>query len=66
MHTNDSKVPHGSRVDRHEHIGKGKIGLEAFRRILNHRAARGAGVYSGDADRLSRATINEMWLRCGD
>ena len=36
IHTNDSKMPHGSRVDRHEHIGKGKIGLEAFRRILNH------------------------------
>ena len=26
----------GSRVDRHEHIGKGQIGLEAFRRILTH------------------------------
>ncbi|MBI1749724.1 MAG: deoxyribonuclease IV [Acidobacteria bacterium] len=36
IHCNDSKTPLGSRVDRHEHIGKGKIGLEAFRRILNH------------------------------
>jgi deoxyribonuclease IV len=36
IHVNDSKTPLGSRVDRHEHIGKGKIGLEAFRRILNH------------------------------
>jgi deoxyribonuclease-4 len=36
MHVNDSKAPLGSRVDRHEHIGKGKIGLEAFGRILNH------------------------------
>jgi len=36
LHVNDSKTPLGSRVDRHEHIGKGKIGLEAFRRILNH------------------------------
>jgi len=36
IHTNDSKVPHGARVDRHEHIGKGKIGLDAFRRIVNH------------------------------
>ncbi|HUO36308.1 MAG TPA: deoxyribonuclease IV [Candidatus Acidoferrum sp.] len=36
VHTNDSKTPLGSRVDRHEHIGKGKIGLEGFRRILNH------------------------------
>jgi deoxyribonuclease-4 len=36
VHANDSKTPLGSRVDRHEHIGRGKIGLEAFRRILNH------------------------------
>ncbi len=36
IHMNDSKTHHGSRVDRHEHIGKGKIGLEAFGRILNH------------------------------
>jgi deoxyribonuclease-4 len=36
VHTNDSKTHHGSRVDRHDHIGKGKIGLEAFGRILNH------------------------------
>jgi sugar phosphate isomerase/epimerase len=36
IHANDSKTNHGSRVDRHEHIGKGKIGLDAFARILNH------------------------------
>ncbi len=36
VHLNDSKSPLGSRVDRHEHIGKGKIGLKAFRAILNH------------------------------
>ena len=36
LHVNDSKTPLGSRLDRHEHIGRGKIGLEAFRRILNH------------------------------
>jgi deoxyribonuclease IV len=41
IHTNDSKVGHGARVDRHEHIGKGKIGLEAFRRILNHNLLAG-------------------------
>jgi deoxyribonuclease IV len=35
FHLNDSKKPFGSRVDRHEHIGKGFIGLEAFRRVLN-------------------------------
>ncbi|HMJ88270.1 MAG TPA: deoxyribonuclease IV [Candidatus Acidoferrum sp.] len=34
FHLNDSKTDLGSRVDRHEHIGKGKIGLEAFRHIV--------------------------------
>jgi apurinic endonuclease APN1 len=36
LHVNDSKTPFASRVDRHEHIGRGHIGLEAFRRLLNH------------------------------
>lgn len=35
FHLNDSKKPCQSRVDRHEHIGKGCIGLEPFRRLLN-------------------------------
>jgi deoxyribonuclease-4 len=35
FHLNDSKTEFNSRVDRHEHIGKGKIGLEAFRYIVN-------------------------------
>ena len=34
IHLNDSKAARGSRVDRHEHIGKGKIGLDAFRFIM--------------------------------
>lgn len=35
FHGNDSKKPCGSRVDRHEHIGDGCLGLEPFRRLLN-------------------------------
>jgi len=35
MHLNDAKSTLGSRVDRHESIGKGNIGLEAFRLIMN-------------------------------
>jgi len=35
FHINDSKRPLGSRVDRHEHIGKGEIGLAGFRLLLN-------------------------------
>jgi len=36
IHANDSKIPLGGRVDRHENIGEGKIGAEAFARILTH------------------------------
>lgn len=36
VHANDSKASLGSRLDRHQHIGKGYIGLEGFRRILSH------------------------------
>jgi deoxyribonuclease-4 len=40
IHLNDSKSACGSRVDRHEHIGKGKIGLPAFRFIMRDRRFR--------------------------
>jgi deoxyribonuclease-4 len=41
FHLNDSKKPLGSRVDRHEHIGEGQIGLDAFRFLLNDERFRG-------------------------
>lgn len=34
-HCNDAKAERGSKLDRHEHIGQGKIGVELFRRLLN-------------------------------
>ena len=34
IHVNDSKKPRGSRVDRHEHIGKGAIGRRGFRNLM--------------------------------
>jgi deoxyribonuclease IV len=36
IHLNDSKTEFGSRVDRHWHIGEGKIGKEGMREIVNH------------------------------
>ena len=38
LHLNDSKKDLGSRVDRHEHIGKGTIGLDGFRPIVRDEA----------------------------
>jgi len=35
-HCNDAKAQRGSKLDRHQHIGRGVIGLEPFRRLLNH------------------------------
>ena len=34
-HCNDAKAVRGSKLDRHEHIGQGNIGVEPFRRLLN-------------------------------
>ena len=34
-HCNDAKAERGSKLDRHQHIGEGKIGLEPFRRLLH-------------------------------
>ena len=40
LHLNDSKNPFASHKDRHECLGKGSLGLETFRAIVNHPALR--------------------------
>jgi deoxyribonuclease IV len=41
IHANDSKGGLGSKMDRHMNIGEGQIGMEGFRRILNHPKLKG-------------------------
>ena len=41
-HCNDAKAERGSRLDRHEHIGRGKLGLPVFRALLNDRRLKQA------------------------
>jgi|SRR5579875_628985 len=68
VHVNDSKTPLGSRVDRHEHIGKGKIGREAFRRILNHPLLAGrAFILETPIDRAGddRRNVSTLWRLAG-
>lgn len=36
IHANDTRVPRGGRLDRHWHIGQGRIGLLGFRHLVNH------------------------------
>jgi len=65
-HCNDAKAARGSKLDRHQHIGQGTIGLEPFRRLLNHpRLARAAFIAEtpidepGD-DRKNVATLKKL------
>ena len=41
LHLNDSKNPFASHKDRHEKLGQGSLGLETFRKIVNHPLLRG-------------------------
>lgn len=62
IHLNDSQKGLGSRVDRHEHIGKGEIGLDAFRMIMNDPRLIGIPKIletpKGDSDEMDEANLN--------
>lgn len=61
FHVNDSKKDRGSRRDRHDHIGKGTIGLDAFRRLLNDpRFARLPMILETPKTEWKRATAVEV------
>lgn len=45
IHLNDDKNPFGSHKDRHEKIGEGSIGIEAFEKIINHPKLRNLPFY---------------------
>jgi deoxyribonuclease-4 len=69
FHLNDSLKPHGSRVDRHAHIGRGCLGLEPFRLLVNDRRFRNRpmlletpkeGPDGEDMDALNLATLRSL------
>lgn len=67
LHLNDSKQPLGSHKDRHEHIGKGEIGLPAFRELVNDARLDGLpGILetekdpSGDMDRMNLKVLRSL------
>jgi deoxyribonuclease IV len=76
FHANDSKRPCGSRVDRHEHIGRGCLGEEPFRRILHDprfahlamlietekstRTERAGAVVADPLDTMNLATLRRL------
>lgn len=63
-HCNDAKDPRGSKRDRHEHIGKGTIGLETFRRLLNDpRTAHAAFIAETPIDEPKDDLMNVATLK---
>jgi deoxyribonuclease-4 len=70
FHLNDSKTSLGSRVDRHEHIGKGYIGRRAFRKIISDpkflgvpmllETPKGEDDRGRDWDRVNLSTLRRM------
>lgn len=67
FHINDSKKPLGSRVDRHEHIGKGHLGLEPFQLLVNDRRFRNHPMILETAKEDDMDVVNLSVLRglCG-
>ncbi len=67
FHLNDSKKEFGSRVDRHEHIGQGHLGIEPFRHLLNDRRFRKTPMYletpKGDRNGTPWDVVNLRKLR---
>lgn len=73
FHINDSLKPQGSRVDRHAHIGKGEIGLEPFRLLVNDPRFRNRpmvletpkeGPDGEDMDPVNLATLRSLVQPC--
>ena len=67
IHLNDSKRPFGSRKDRHEHIGRGEMGMKPFRLLLNDDRFREVPMYleteKGQEDGVELDVINLKRLR---
>ena len=63
LHLNDSMTPFGSRKDRHEKIGQGSLGEEAFVRLINHPALRGLPFELETPNELPGYAGEIAWLR---
>jgi deoxyribonuclease-4 len=72
IHLNDSKREFGSRVDRHEHIGRGQLGADAFAHLLNDKRFRKIPMYletpkddskKEDWDAMNLATLRGLIQR---
>ena len=63
MHLNDSKNPKDSHKDRHECLGDGNLGVETFRKIVNHPALKGLPMILETPNELPGYQKEIAWLR---
>lgn len=65
FHLNDSKTPFGSHKDRHDHIGQGELGIEAFRNLMNDPRFKevGMSLETDKGDDLEEDRMNLAVLR---
>ena len=66
LHVNDSKNPMGSRKDRHECLGKGSLGYDTFRAIVNHPRLRGLPMILETPNELPGYAEEIRWLRSAE
>lgn len=66
LHLNDSKKPLGSKLDRHEHIGEGEIGEDAFRFVLNDPRIKDKPmvVETPKAEEFHEKNVALLWSLC--
>ena len=62
IHANDSKTDLGSHRDRHEHIGKGKIGLEGFWQILHEPKLKNVNILIETPKESEKSDVNNIKL----
>lgn len=62
LHLNDSKKPLASRVDRHQHVGQGFVGLECFRRLVQHPELQGVCgiIETPEMETHHRVNLNQL------
>ena len=63
IHCNDSKKGLGSRVDRHEHIGEGEIGITAFELLVNDDRFRHIPILieTPDGEEMHKTNVQKLW-----
>lgn len=66
IHCNDSKKPLGSRVDRHEHLGDGTIGPDAFRLLVNDPRFENTPIVveTPEAETMHQVNVQRLWDWC--